>query len=324
MEASSHRKSAPPYRLRPTTSSPERLGEKYGPLMHQQLGELSDIVVSSPEIAEEMIKTHDVNFAQRPSLLATSFYESANFIFVPYRNYWRQLRRICTQELLNARRIQSSNRLGQKSEKIFSLTYGITAKAAFGKKCKDQEDFIAVVKEGMKISGGFSVSEENGDLAVPLENRNIKAIMLDIFVAGSDTSSIALEWAMLEMLKNLKVMEKAQAETLRLHPPVPFLLPRESRERCAINGYDVPAKTKVIVIAWAIGRDPRYWTKAEQFYPERFTDSSVDVKGTNFEFIPFSAGRRMCPGISFALADIELRYRSISIGNFLAGPPMKI
>lgn len=146
--------------------------------MHLQVGELSNIVVSSLEIAQEMMKTHDVNFAQRPSLLATSFYECANFIFAPYGDNWRQLRRICTQELLNARRVQSfqsireeevSNLLGylyscsnstiNLSKKIFSLTYGITAKAAFGKKCKDQEDFIAVVKEGMKISGGFSVSE---------------------------------------------------------------------------------------------------------------------------------------------------------------------
>lgn len=107
-------------------------------------------------------------------------------------------------------------------------------------------------------------------------------------------------------LPKLKYLNLIIKETLRLHPPEPFLLPRESRERCAINGYDLPAKIKVIVNAWAIGRDPRYWTKAEQFYPERFIDSSVDFKGTNFEFIPFDAGRRMYPRISFALADIEL------------------
>ena len=139
---------------------------------------------------------------------------------------------------------------------------------------------------------------------------------------------------MLEMMKNPRVMEKAQAEvrrvfskqrnvdetglhelkflkcvikeTLRLHPPGPLLVPRESRESCDINGYFIPAKTKVIINGWAIGRDPRYWSEAERFYPERFIDSSVDFRGTNFELIPFGAGRRICPGISFAIADIEL------------------
>ena len=155
-----------------------------------------------------------------------------------------------------------------------------------------------------------------------------------MFAAGSETSSVTVEWAMLEMLKNPKVMEKAQAEvrqvfgkmgnvdetslyrlkylkliikeTLRLHPPGPLLLPRQARESCVINGFHIPAKTNVLVNAWAIGRDPRYWSDAESFKPERFLESSIDFKGTNFEFIPFGAGRRMCPGITFAMADIEL------------------
>ncbi|BBN67628.1 cytochrome P450, family 71, subfamily B, polypeptide 34 [Prunus dulcis] len=95
-------------------------------------------------------------------------------------------------------------------------------------------------------------------------------------------------------------------ETLRLHPPVPLLLPRECGEKCEIDGYEIPAKSKVIVNAWAIGRDPNYWNEPESFNPNRFLDSSIDYKGTNFEYIPFGAGRRMCPGVSFGLANVEL------------------
>ncbi|RDY08090.1 Cytochrome P450 71D9, partial [Mucuna pruriens] len=158
-------------------------------------------------------------------------------------------------------------------------------------------------------------------------------ILKDIFGGGSDTSSATIAWAMTEMMKNPRTMEKAQAEvrevfakegkpnesgienlkylkaivseTLRLHPPGPLLLPRECGQACEINGYHIPKKSKVIVNAWAIGRDPKYWTEAERFYPERFIESSVDYKGNNFEFIPFGAGRRMCPGLTFGLSNVE-------------------
>ena len=106
----------------------------------------------------------------------------------------------------------------------------------------------------------------------------------------------------IQKLDYLKLVVK---ETLRLHPPG-ALYPRESREKCEINGYEIPSNTKVIINAWAIGRDPAYWIDADCFHPERFQGSSVDFKGTNFEFIPFGSGRRICPGISYAIANVEL------------------
>ena len=159
-------------------------------------------------------------------------------------------------------------------------------------------------------------------------------LVQDIFIAGGETSSTTLEWVFSEMLKNPRVLKRAQAEvrevfgskgyveekalqelkflkavikeTLRLHPPGPLLAPRECGETCEINGYTIPAGTQVHVNAWAIGRDPRHWSEAEKFYPERFLDCPIDYKGSYFEFIPFGAGKRICPGISFALTNIEL------------------
>ncbi len=107
-------------------------------------------------------------------------------------------------------------------------------------------------------------------------------------------------------IHEMKYLKSIVNDTLRLHAPVPLLLPRECRERCILNGYEIPVKTKVIINAWAIGRDPKYWTEAEKFYPERFLDSSIDYKGTKFEFIPFGAGRRICPGITFGPVNVEL------------------
>ncbi|XP_056696953.1 desmethyl-deoxy-podophyllotoxin synthase-like [Spinacia oleracea] len=158
----------------------------------------------------------------------------------------------------------------------------------------------------------------------------------ELFGAASETSSTTIEWVFSELLKNHKVMERAQnevrqvfqgkdlmmidqasidkleylkfviKETLRLHPPFPCLIPRESMDRCEIKGYIIPPKTRIFINAWAIGRDSEYWEDPEKFNPERFEDSSIDYKGTHFELIPFGAGRRICPGMGLGIATIEL------------------
>ncbi|CAL1385386.1 unnamed protein product [Linum trigynum] len=107
-------------------------------------------------------------------------------------------------------------------------------------------------------------------------------------------------------IHELNYLKMVIKESLRLHPPLPLLVPRKSLEQCEMEGYIIPEKTKVIVNAWAIGRDPKYWSDPERFYPERFTDNrTVDYKGNDFEFIPFGAGRRICPGISFGVSTVE-------------------
>ena len=165
-------------------------------------------------------------------------------------------------------------------------------------------------------------------------NENIKALLVDMFFAGTDTSYVVLEWAMAELVRNPEVTEKLQdeirgivggksmireehliemrylkcvlKEVLRIHPPAPLLLQRESMKECEIHGYRIPNKTRVIINAWAISMDPKFWEAPEDFRPERFVDSLIDLKGNDFQLIPFGAGRRMCPGMNFGLASIEL------------------
>jgi cytochrome P450 len=107
----------------------------------------------------------------------------------------------------------------------------------------------------------------------------------------------------LDAMHYLKAVIK---ETLRFHPPIPLLVPRESTQNIEIQGYDIATGTRVIINAWAIGRDPASWDEPEEFMPERFLTSSVDFRGQDFQLIPFGAGRRGCPGISFAMTTIEL------------------
>ncbi|KAL1814631.1 hypothetical protein DCAR_0518796 [Daucus carota subsp. sativus] len=176
--------------------------------------------------------------------------------------------------------------------------------------------------------------QQNQDTELPLTMDNLKAIMLDMFAAGTDTTFITLDWGMTELIINPRVMQKAQAEVrkvvgkrtvvlesdlpdlhymkaiikeiFRLHSPVPVLVPRESMEDVKIDGYDIPAKTRFYVNAWAIGRDPISWENPESFEPERFMRSSIDFRGQDFELLPFGAGRRGCPAIVFGTAVIEL------------------
>jgi cytochrome P450 len=166
-------------------------------------------------------------------------------------------------------------------------------------------------------------------------------VVQDVFGAALDTSTAVVQWAMAELVANPKVMEKAQSEirhamagrarrvdedalshlhylkavikeALRMHPPGPFF-PRVCSDDREIQGYHVPKGTIALVNAWAIGRDPRYWEDPHEFKPERFEGGccSFDYKGFDFEFIPFGAGRRMCPGLTFAHANIELALASL-------------
>ncbi|XP_062026621.1 cytochrome P450 71AP13-like [Rosa rugosa] len=189
---------------------------------------------------------------------------------------------------------------------------------------EEHKDLVDVLLEIQK--------EETADM--PLTMDNVKAIILDMFAAGTDTTFITLDWGMTELLMNPKVLKKAQAEVrgvvgekrvvlegdlhqldylkavikeiFRLHPPAPVLVPRESMEDVTIDGYDILAKTRIFVNAWAIGRDPESWENPEKFEPERFMGSTIDFKGQDFELLPFGAGRRGCPAVTFSTASIEL------------------
>nr|QCF60509.1 limonene-7-hydroxylase [Salvia dorisiana] len=170
----------------------------------------------------------------------------------------------------------------------------------------------------------------------PVEDDVIKALILDTFAAGTDTTFTALEWTMAELIRNPRTMKLLQKEvrevarnkngidineddlekmpylkavskeSLRLHPPLPLALPRELNQDTNLLGYDIPRGALVLVNCWAISRDPLLWENPNEFRPERFFDSSIDYKGLHFEMVPFGAGRRGCPGIAFAMSMYEL------------------
>ncbi|VAI32448.1 unnamed protein product [Triticum turgidum subsp. durum] len=179
-------------------------------------------------------------------------------------------------------------------------------------------------------------------LEVKLNREGVKAFTQDLIAGGTESSAVTVEWALSELLKKPEVLAKATEEldrvvgrgrwvtekdmlnlpyvdaivkeTMRLHPVAPMLVPRLSREDTSINGYDIPAGTRVLVMVWSIGRDPELWKAPEEFMPERFLGSRLDVKGQDYELLPFGSGRRMCPGYSLGLKVIQ-----VSLANLLHG-----
>ncbi|KAL0300011.1 UNVERIFIED_CONTAM: cytochrome [Sesamum angustifolium] len=401
----------PPPRGRLPHHALRRVAQKYGPVLHLQLGEVSAVVISSREATKEVVKVQDPACADRPESIGSKimWYDYTDIAFSPYNEYWRQMRKICILELLSAKNVKSFGSIRQDevsrlvkslrsssgeainlTEKVFAFTSSITCRAAFGKVMRDRDSLIAMLKKAVTMAGGFELADlfpsfkllhvlswnkykllrmrrkldtildvivdehklkqsgefggedivdvllrmqKNGELEFPITNDNIKAVIFDMFSAGTETSSTTIDWAMAELMRNPGVMEKVQAEvrqafkgktkveesdvqalkylklvikeTFRLHPPIP-LLPRACRDECKVNGYSIPLKSKVMINIWAMGRDPEYWHQPETFQPERFENSSTDFLGNSFEYIPFGAGRRICPGMNFGLANVEL------------------
>ncbi|KAG6499216.1 alpha-humulene 10-hydroxylase-like [Zingiber officinale] len=394
-----------------------QLAKTHGPLLYLRVGQVDQVVASSVEAVEEIIKRHDLNFADRPFNLTFSrilSYGPRNVAMSPYGGYWKQMRKIYAMELLNSQRVKSfatirevvnlklTAEIADKafaqtpfnlSQMVMSMTNELVIRAAFGNKCKHKAEFLKLVKETASNVTSFAVADmypslkfldiitglkfklerilakfdkifeeiiaehqvllaseqaeedllidvllklkDEGNLEFPITYDSIKAVVMEIFLAGTDTSSTTIEWAMSELIKNPKAMEKVQKEmrevmkgktkleesdilkfsylnlvikeTMRLHVPVPLLMPRVCKETCEVMGYRVPAGAIVLINAFALGRDEQYWgSDAESFKPERFEGGSVDFKGFNFEFLPFGVGRRMCPGINFGLSTVEV------------------
>ncbi|RVW54501.1 Flavonoid 3',5'-hydroxylase 2 [Vitis vinifera] len=213
--------------------------------------------------------------------------------------------------------------LHKKFDKL--LTRMIEEHTASAHERKGNPDFLDVVMDHQ----GNSTGEK-------LTLTNIKALLQNLFAAGTDTSASIIEWSLAEMLKNPSILKRAQEEmdhvigrnrrlvesdlpklpylqaickeSLRKHPSTPLNLPRVSTQACEVNGYYIPENTRLSVNIWAIGRDPDVWENPEEFRPERFLsgrNAKIDPRGNDFELIPFGAGRRICAGARMGIVLVE-------------------
>ncbi|XP_019164593.1 PREDICTED: cytochrome P450 82A4-like [Ipomoea nil] len=198
-----------------------------------------------------------------------------------------------------------------------------------------EEDFMGIMLS--LFDGASNQSLPNGyDTDVV-----IKSTCLSILIGAAETSIVTLTWALCLILNNYNVLERIQdelnthvgkqrcveesdlsqliylqaviKETLRLYSPAPLLVPHEAMEDCTIEGYHIQKGTQILFNIAKIHRDPKVWVEPDKFKPERFLTShkDIDVKGNNFELIPFSSGRRICPGVSLGLQTMQLTLASL-------------
>ncbi|KAJ6962629.1 flavonoid 3'-monooxygenase CYP75B137-like [Populus alba x Populus x berolinensis] len=391
------------------------LARTYGPILKLQLGHKLGIIVSSPNLAREVLKDHDITFANRdvPDVARIAAYGGSDIAWSPYGPEWRMLRKVCVLKMLSNSTLDSVYELRRREVRnIISYIYGkpgslinvgeqtfltilnVVTSMLWGGTVPGEErgrlgaEFRRVVADMTELLGAPNISDffpalarfdlqglvkkmsglapkfdqifdrmiekqssvdalgdragasskdflqfllkvkDEGDVKTPLTMTQIKALLMDMVVGGSDTSSNAIEFALAEVMNKPEVMRKAQdeldrvvgeddiveeshirklpylhaimKESLRLHPVLPLLIPHCPSETCTIGGFSVPKGARVFVNVWAVHRDPSIWENPMEFKPERFLNSKFDYSGSDFNYFPFGSGRRICAGIAMA------------------------
>ncbi|EFJ08281.1 hypothetical protein SELMODRAFT_132063 [Selaginella moellendorffii] len=167
-----------------------------------------------------------------------------------------------------------------------------------------------------------------------LDNRPYAINFQETLLGGTETTGVTCEWIMAAVMHNPQVLTNLQEElqrvvgstrmaresdiskleylqavikeTFRRYPPATLLMPRTAHKATTIGGYHIPKGTTLLVNSWAIGMDPAVWEDPTQFLPDRFLGIPIDIKGHDFELIPFGSGRRKCPGMALGLRAVEL------------------
>uniref|UniRef100_A0A7N2LTD1 Cytochrome P450 n=1 Tax=Quercus lobata TaxID=97700 RepID=A0A7N2LTD1_QUELO len=299
--------------------------------------------------------------------------------WIPINSQWRNLRKACATQIFAPQRLDATEALrlakydSNLSQEFRDLVCGVANEAGRPNiadyfpalRLIDPQGvrkrtriyfskvfgiFDGIINQRLQLrasSKGFKESNDVLDSLLSLTKEDnseislldIKHLLLDLFLAGIDTTSSTVEWAMAELLHNPEKMKKARdeleevlgkgghvqesdiskfnyvraivKETLRLHPSVPFLLPRKAKTNIEICGYIVPKNAQILINVWAMGQDSRIWQSPNLFMPERFLEQDIDYKGQDFELIPFGAGRRICPGLPLANRMVHLMLASL-------------
>ncbi|QCD86178.1 flavonoid 3'-monooxygenase [Vigna unguiculata] len=286
------------------------LCEKYGPLVYLKLGNIDAITTNDPKIIHEILVSQDDDFASRPQTLAAVHLaygcgpqEAMEFMHITHELFWL-MDVIYLGDYLPMWRWfdpygceKKMREVEKRVDDFHSKIIEEHRKAREYKKVRREEsdgdmDFVDVL---------LSLPGEDGK--EHMDDVEIKALIQDMIAAATDTSAVTNEWAMAEVIKHPHILQKVQQEldsvvgpnrmvlesdlphlnylrcivreTFRMHPAGPFLIPHESLRATTINGYHIPAKTRVFINTHGLGRNTELWDNVGEFRPERHWPSTV-------------------------------------------------
>nr|GMD80947.1 geraniol 8-hydroxylase-like [Ipomoea batatas] len=157
-------------------------------------------------------------------------------------------------------------RVANKLDKIFQSVIDQRSKVDE----KKSKDFLQVLLQ----------LKDEGDEKTPFNITHLKALLTDMVVAGTDTTSNTIEFAMAEIMNKPQVINKLQEEV------------------DAVVGKDnIVEESHIHQLPYL---DPSIWENPLEFHPERFLDSKWDFSGKDFNYFPFGSGKRICAGMASA------------------------
>ncbi|KAL8261313.1 hypothetical protein R6Q59_025362, partial [Mikania micrantha] len=340
-----------------------KLAQTHGPIMLLKLGQNITLVISSASAAKQLTTNggssegfstptcSPSNPSRRANTCGTKKLKSSSRIATkldltdPYNDSGKEFREVVVNIMMDAAKPNLVD--------FFPVLKKIDPQGIRRRMSSHFDKVLAILEDLIeeRLAMGTSQHDDLLDVCLKINQENpqefsrsgIKILILEMFIAGTNTTSTTVEWAMTEVIRNPHIMAKSKEEleqvigkgniikeddiinlpylscivkeTFRVHPPAPFLLPRNVEHQVELNGYVVPKGIKMIINAWAIGQDPTIWDDPKEFKPERFMGREIDVRGQNFELIPFGAGRRICPGLPLALRTIPIILGSL-LNNF--------
>uniref|UniRef100_A0A7N2R706 Cytochrome P450 n=1 Tax=Quercus lobata TaxID=97700 RepID=A0A7N2R706_QUELO len=299
------------------------LAKKYGPIMSLRLGHVPTIVVSSPQAAELFLKSHDIIFAGRPKLQVSEYlsYGTKGMAFSEYGSYWRNIRKLCTLQLLSVSKIDSfapmrkeevgslvqslkkaaaAHEVVDLSGKVCELNEETTCRMIFGRSSDDRFDLKTLIAEVFNLAGAFNLADY-----VPY----LGALDLQGLTRRMKKCSKPLDVVLENIIKeHEKIPSSGQQDretdfidtllSLMNQPMNPrdeqvYIIDRTNIKAIILDMISGAYDTSVAAIEW---------TFSELL---RFINSNIDLKGCDFQLIPFGSGRRGCPGMNLGLTTVK-------------------